>query len=575
MYIKFSLIFLFILSQKSFSQDNNTLLFKIDSVLNEVYNSTDLGFSIGIIKGDSLIYSKGFGYADRENKIKNSEQTIYQIGSITKTFTAAAIGVLEEDNLLSLNDLAIRHLPQLNFSTKTNNKVITIEDLLSHNTKIIPHDLSWYWFPTSSDLYLKRIKFMNSNENQGSFNYNNTMYFLLGEIISKASGNSYENFLSKSFFQPLNMPNTFIKNIKGSKNIAKGYIYRESGFIETKKFDLSLMQAAGGINSNVMDLSKWLMTWMNDGIFNNQEILSTNFIKNAISHKNEVMEYPFYLPYSDIYSLSYGLGWTTTSYRGHFSCFLSGNIDGFSSIINFHPKEKIGIIILSNQDKTNLPECLNRCVSDILFNLPDRNWVNFIKKNYGKTNMVMEKKQEILPPVFNQILGKYQNKAFGTIEISSANNILYFNAPNARFKLYHLFDYYFKLIDVDTDIETEYQLSFIKNFEDEIEKISINLESSLDEIVFLKESTFNTNDYIGTYALGKFNIKISPEKSGDLLIILPGKPSVKLIPISALKYKVDGLNGYYVKFIISNDEKKIIGIKVIEPNRETNFDKIL
>lgn len=122
---------------------------KIDDDLNKILEATNAaGFAVAVVEKDKIIYAKGFGYRDVENKIPADPNTLFAIGSSTKAFTSAILGQLRADDKLSFNDNPRKHIPELEFFNDDMNNNIIIKDLMSHRTGLPRHDYSWYLFPT-------------------------------------------------------------------------------------------------------------------------------------------------------------------------------------------------------------------------------------------------------------------------------------------------------------------------------------------------------------------------------------------------------------------------------------------
>ena len=154
----------FSISLKKVFGQNDDRLKGLDNELNKVLKSLkETGFAVAIVEKDKMIYAKGFGYRDHENKILNDENTLFAIGSCTKAFTSSILGVLRGQGKLNFEDSPIDHVKELRFYNGNLNEIISIRDLMSHRTGIPRHDFSWYFFPTfSKDSLIKRIS-LNKN----------------------------------------------------------------------------------------------------------------------------------------------------------------------------------------------------------------------------------------------------------------------------------------------------------------------------------------------------------------------------------------------------------------------------
>ena len=145
------------------------------------------GFAVAIVEKNKVIYAKGFGYRDYENKIPVTPNTLFAIGSCTKAFTASLLGLLREEDKLDLDESPRFYLPELKFYNHEMDNLITIRDLMCHRTGLPSHEWSWYAFPTDSkDSLVKRVEFQEpSYKVREKYQYNNLMFVVQGLIVEK------------------------------------------------------------------------------------------------------------------------------------------------------------------------------------------------------------------------------------------------------------------------------------------------------------------------------------------------------------------------------------------------------
>lgn len=230
----------------------------LNEKLDAVFANSPSGFngSVLIAINGKIILEKGYGMADVQNKILNGKDTTFTIFSITKQFTAMAIMMLEERGLLSVDDKVSKYIKGIK-----NGDQITIHNLLSMTSGIgdFVEGNPPYKEYTLKDL-ISQIKHTPTDFVVGTrYEYSNSNYILLGDIIEKVSGLGYGEFLKQNIFTPLEMTNTaYDPSDKERKNKAKGYIsigkYSAS---EANKFSMSYVYSAGGLYSTVDDLFKW------------------------------------------------------------------------------------------------------------------------------------------------------------------------------------------------------------------------------------------------------------------------------------------------------------------------------
>lgn len=261
-------LLLFMFSLAIFSQER---IQKIDSIFLNLYNTNQFNGNILIAEKGSIIYKKSFGLANEDTKEKLNENSIFELASVTKPFTAMAIMILKEQGKLNIDDKITKHLPEL-----SNYDTITIRNLI-HHTGGLPDYMTLMnpiWdvnkIATNTDVInmLKELHPTVLFEPNTKVAYSNTGYVLLASIIERVSGTTYADFLDTAIFKPLKMTRTFVNNGRLStrkiSNYASGYIYVGGKYILPDDFDrtkfviwLDGIVGDGSINSTTIDLLKW------------------------------------------------------------------------------------------------------------------------------------------------------------------------------------------------------------------------------------------------------------------------------------------------------------------------------
>ena len=330
-----SLCFLFISCQSN--QNSRNWTSGIDKIVLEAINNGKVaGISIGIAYGKNKPYYKGFGKADLEFDVPTPNDAIYEIGSVTKQFTAAAILKLAEENKLSLDD-DIRDY--LDYNTQGN--LISIKRLLDHTSGIKGYTempsarpLFVQDFPRDSLVSLFEAHPFDFKTGDQMI-YNNSAYFLAGLIIEKVSGKNYADYIDENFFQPIGMTNSrYCSENAVWKNRAHGYdIDSESGEMIRKGYLRHYVPySAGSLCSTVEDLVKW-----------NLELHKGNIISRSIYKE---MITPGKL--NDGTSLRYARGIALTNVVGRQAIHHGGGINGFLSQSLYFPIEDLVIVVLAN-----------------------------------------------------------------------------------------------------------------------------------------------------------------------------------------------------------------------------------
>lgn len=336
-----------------------------------------------------LLKTKGVRRLNQDEKI--NEDTIFRIASLSKILTSMLVTKLYFDKKIDFEDTIDKYFPNLKIGKKENIKNIKIKHLLSHTTGILRYCLEHEAYNNQPfNSLLKNLKLAKKISEPGEcFQYQNVLFSLIAPIIEKVSSKDFEENMKNEIFVPLKMNNSTanqeIYNL--TSNIAFPHIREKFDHkpLENKSYYHNIIPA-GGISSNIKDMIKVTQVLM--GGYNNifgQEFLS-KILKPLISYKtkrkkkckksncNRCKRY---------ISEHYGLGCRILNYSGNKIIYHGGELNGFTSRIAFSPEYKVGIIILTNSDKSPFPILLTDHFFDVLFNLPYPDW-NKIKERINR-----------------------------------------------------------------------------------------------------------------------------------------------------------------------------------------------
>lgn len=295
------------------------------------------GMSIAVVKDGKVVTAKGYGVANVELDVPATENTVYQLASITKQFTATAIMMLVQEGKLGLDDKISSKLPDLPAAWSE----VTIRQLLTHTSGIKDYaGTDGAERHPSEDMtqaaILNLVATAPLNFPSGSkYNYSNTGYFLLGMLIEKLSGKSYGEFLNERIFQPLGMSATRFNDAKVViKHRATGYTFQKNVLQNASFVSPSKPFSAGGLVSNIADMIKW------DAALNGEKLLPRATL--------ESMWVPTKLTGGT--DSDYGFGWGIQKKNGHRILAHNGGIDGFGTTIVRLPEDKLTVIVLANSD---------------------------------------------------------------------------------------------------------------------------------------------------------------------------------------------------------------------------------
>ncbi len=234
-----------------------------------------VGTSIAIVQNGEIIYATGYGLLNKEDSIIADENTIYRIGSCTKSFTALSLMQLDEQEKLDIDNPIQDYVPEIKIQSRFSeeNKIL-IKRILNHSSGL-PSDIMNGFFcdhPPNADWLIDQLNLCTMS---APFNYqhsySNAGYGLLGKLIEVTSGQTYEAYVSENIFEPLGMTSSFVRPSDEYKvNLSKGYM-------DGKVYDETMIRdaAAGLIHSNVIDMANYINLYLSDGMVNNTSIVGS------------------------------------------------------------------------------------------------------------------------------------------------------------------------------------------------------------------------------------------------------------------------------------------------------------
>jgi len=492
------IILLLLTTNLTFGQKTDIRLSGLDTEIENLlkaYNA--VGLSVAIVENNRTIYSKGFGFRDMENKLPVSENTIFPIGSITKSFTASLLGILENQNQLSLKDKPSLYIPKLQFYNDKMDNLITIEDLLCHKSGIGGVDGTCVFFSADKrENLMPRLKYLKPNGAiKDSWIYSNLGYIIAGTIIEKTTNESWEKNVEDKIFKPLHMnsSSSSITEMLKAKDYSFGYGLSNN---QTKKVlfaELNNDKPGGAINSTTNDMANWMITWLNNGTFQTNEILPKNYIQEATSMKAIDNGLPPEISDPSVYTFGYGYGWKVNSYKGHYKVHHGGNVSGFSSQLAMFPTDNLGIVVLTNQDNSLLPYLVADIITNRMLKLQRTEWNKYpvkVSEIYTIGTDIKGINTEKKPThSLTEYCGKFSNLGYGTFEIVNEGNNLYAIFPDFKFRLEHQYYDIFVLKaikEIPQIMNPEFHLNFSLDNEGNISSVKINLQN--EPVEFIKQA---------------------------------------------------------------------------------------
>lgn len=320
----------------------------IDSLMRSVYPNKAPGAALMIIQDGRVLFNRAYGLANLSNGIANNTRSNFNIGSITKQFTAFCILELAAQQKLSLEDSLLHFFPGFHPVTGR----ITVRQLLSHCSGIADH---YEFTDTSKVKHATDRDVLEAVQSAGQlyftpgtqYRYSNTAYCLLGMIIEKLSGESYAHYIRQHIFEPLHMTNSRVLQVGQPIPVRSvGYEYDSTGNqfnkLDEKESIFFSTEADGGIYTSLNDYAKWLRFLESSGKATIQQARSPQF------------------PVDSLQQLFYGFGWFVSDKGADRAVYHSGSNGGFRAFVYTIPSKKYQLVIFSNRTGVDLEELVER-----------------------------------------------------------------------------------------------------------------------------------------------------------------------------------------------------------------------
>ena len=562
-----------------------------DSYMEQVLKDWNTpGIGVGIVVKDKLVFAKGYGYRDYENKLPMTPTTLFQIASNTKLFTAVAAGMLVEEGKLSWDKPVREAVPTIQFYNDQLNSNVTLRDMLSHRTGVTRHDLIWFRSPFTRKELFEKLKYLEPQEPmRTAFLYNNLMFSAVGQIIELKSGMRWEEFVRERILTPLDMSSTTYTVAEMQKHPDRAVPFREKrDSFELYKIhyyeDTEGVAPAGAIISNIDELSHWLIALMNDGKYNGKQVLPPNDLKAtlqpAIGLPNTLGEA---LGYWELLNPDYGMGRLIASYRGHLITYHGGDLPGFHSQISFMPNDKIGVIVFVMCDHAApLYNLVSYNVYERLLGAEQTPWsqrllqVRLANKKAG-TQARAKAGEDRVPNThpshpLASYMGEYENPAYGILKIGLKGDLIEFGFHEFQFPLSHF--HYDRFDTPDDEQYGRFSVNFGTNPQGDISTATISLDEA--EVVFTrKPETLDAKmleKLAGVYLTpAKIKFQVLYQPGTGLSLALPGAPPRILIHVKGLQFRTPQFADTIYEFVLEDGLVK--ALKERDPSGELTYSR--
>ncbi len=527
------------------------------------------GLAIAIVKDGELILAEGFGMRDAARELPATPRTLFAIGSCTKAFTTFVIGTLVDEGKLDWDAPLRTYIPEIRFHDRVASELITPRDLVTHRSGLPRHDLVWYNAHLPRKAILSRLPFLEPSETfRSKFQYNNIMFMLAGYLVDRTSGSTWEDAVRTRIFAPLHMngSNFSVKDSQESSDFARPYDDRDDKVIEIHFRDITDVGPAGSINSNVEEMSRWLVVHTSQGKFEGRQIISAAVLADIHSPQMTTgakAERP------EISPAGYALGWSVDDYRGHRRIQHGGGIDGFTAMTTLYPDDRAGIVVLANMDGSELPELLCRHAADRLFALAPIDWNGeALQKNAKRKAAVKsakEQKNTVRRPgttpahPLAEYAGQYEHSGYGVVKVELAEGklVLRFNGIEAPLDHWHFEVFEVQKNPKDPALENQ-KVQFLTGVKGYVDGLAVAFEPRTKPIVFSRRPDARLSDpeylkrFVGEYELAGRTATVRLE-GNTLVLDSQGQGSSSLVPDRDDSFKIKEQSETTLRFVTGGD----------------------
>jgi CubicO group peptidase (beta-lactamase class C family) len=452
------------------------------------------GAALAVVQGGEVALAKAYGHRNVEANLPATTATQFLIGSITKSFTATAAALLHNEGRLDWTKPLRDYLPEFRLHDPVATERVTVRDLLCHQSGLPRHD--WVWVPgdrTCAEMLGVMRHLELSRDIRSEYQYNNLCYNVLGILIERLSGGSYEAFIRSRLTDRLGMTVSFtLDDLEASAEPARPYTVHEDTRLPAIRLAVGTI-AAGAINTSVADLANWMRLHLGKGEFGGERVLPATVI-DALHAPRVYYTEP---GYAELGETHYGLGFRCQSYRGDRLVWHGGGLVGWGAQMTLLPDFGIGVAVLTNRSPSEVPATLTWYVIDRLRGREPINWcerarkrrANLLAQMQADRNAREKARHKNTRPAHSltAYAGVYEHPAYGPMSIREQGGVLHWSWRGMFATMAHRHYETFELPEVpDRLLPDRLAITFLTDREGNIVSLSAPLEPMVKDIVFLR-----------------------------------------------------------------------------------------
>jgi CubicO group peptidase (beta-lactamase class C family) len=554
----------------------------------EDWNAPAVG--VGVVAGEELVFARGYGFRDYEKKLPFTPQTLFQIASNTKLFTAVAAGMLVEEGKLEWDKPVRDYVPAVRFHDDRLNASVTLRDMLAHRTGITRHDTIWFKSSFSRKELFERLRYLEPTEPiRHTYLYNNMMYMAVGYLIELVTGSTWEEFVRNRILLPLGMDHTVfsIADMVRHEDCAVPFTeWRDTTEIHRIPYyeDTAGIAPAGAIISSIDELSRWLIAIMNQGKYQGRQVVPPAVLKAtmepAIAIPNTLGETRGFW---ELLNAVYGMGRVTASYRGRLLANHGGALGGFYSQVSCMPQDGLGaIVFVIGNHCAALTDVVSYNLCERLLGMDQTPWSDrwlavMRKAKKGETEARSKVGGDRVPGThpshaLEDYVGEFEHPAYGVLRIVGAPGRLRFDFHSLSFPLDHC--HYDRFDTPDDELYGKWSVRFLTDPQGGIDKAVMFVDEA--EATFVRRPPAVDRDtlskLVGTYETPDgFPVAVALKEDGSLSFVVAGQPDDKLVPVKGFRFRLTRFSLAVVEFVLECGSVR--ALKLVDPSGEHVFPR--
>jgi CubicO group peptidase (beta-lactamase class C family) len=346
------------------------------------------GIAVGIVKDGQVVLTKGYGVRELGKPEPVTDNTLFGIASNTKAFTVTALAILVDEGKIAWDDPVTKHLPWFQLYDPYVTRELTIRDLLTHRSGLglgAGDLLFWPQTSFSRDEILRRMRYVRPGHGfRSRYAYDNILYLAAGQIVPAVTGMSWDEFVKQRILTPVGMTstNTSVTALKPGMNVVTPHARIEGSVHPIGWNNIDNTAPAGGINSSAAEMSRWMLVQQGHGSLGGGKRLFSEVQSREMWSPQTIM--PIGDPAPSLAKLkpnfaSYALGFRVSDYQGRKLVDHTGGLAGLVSKVQLVPSEKLGIVVLTNQEENGAYQAIIYHLLDHYLKLPPTDWIAAFK----------------------------------------------------------------------------------------------------------------------------------------------------------------------------------------------------